>query len=199
MSSNHLIGKPPNKFCKEKISDSPEPRIILTNDYTLPLKRSMCYFFMTRSEVSLEYMLRRKHLKNLLQPKHAGLTSFRWPQVLIDDNFYSNCSMQRIRVFLRANEPTLHRLVSQRHNNSFLTLSLMQSPWKWADLELQKFKMSQALKSKKKCLLFLYIHSSKLETTLTPILNETILFYTILPSHRNLTYLWLCPSFGFSS
>ena len=62
--------------------------------------------------------------------------------------FSSNCSIQRIRVFLSANEPILHRLVSQRYN-SLLTLSVMQSPCKWAYLELQKFNMSQALKSKK--------------------------------------------------
>ena len=58
--------------------------------------------------------------------------------------------MQRIRVFLSASKPILHRLVSQRSNFFLLTFLVMQSAWKWAYLELQKFKMSQALKSKKK-------------------------------------------------
>ena len=63
--------------------------------------------------------------------------------------FCSNCSMQRIRVFLSANEPMLHRLVSQYYN-SLRTFSVMESRQRWAYLELQKVKMSQTLKSKKK-------------------------------------------------
>ena len=58
--------------------------------------------------------------------------------------------------------------------------------------------MSQALKWKKRLALF-YMNSGKLETTLTPTLDQTRLYYTILPLLRHLTYLWLCPSFGFSS
>ena len=46
-SLNQLIRKPPKKFCKQKISDSLKERIILTNDNILPMKRSMCYLFMT--------------------------------------------------------------------------------------------------------------------------------------------------------
>ena len=79
--------------------------------------------------------------------------------------------MQRIRVFLSASKPILHRLVSQRSNNFLLTFLVMQSAWKWAYLELQKFKMSQAPKSKKRCLLLFYVPSSKLETALTPVLD----------------------------
>ena len=56
--------------------------------------------------------------------------------------------------------------------------------------------MPQGLKSKKGTLFF-YINSGKLETTLTPTLPT--LDYTGLPFLRHLTYLWLCPSFGFSS
>ena len=72
--------------------------------------------------------------------------------------------MQRIRVPLSTNEPILHRLVPNCYK-SLLTFSVMQSRWKWAYLELQKVKMSQALKSKKSTLYF-YINSGKLETTL---------------------------------
>ena len=45
-SLNQLIRKPPKKFCKQKISDNPEKRIV-TNDNILPMKRSMCYLFVT--------------------------------------------------------------------------------------------------------------------------------------------------------
>ena len=62
LSLKQLIRKPPKKFCKQKISDSLEKRIILTNDYILPMKRSMCFLFMTWSEVSHEVMLKRKNL-----------------------------------------------------------------------------------------------------------------------------------------
>ena len=62
LSLNQLIRKPPKKFCEQKISDSLEERIILTNDYTLPMKRSMCYLVLTWFEVSHEVMLKRKNL-----------------------------------------------------------------------------------------------------------------------------------------
>ena len=69
--------------------------------------------------------------------------------------FSFNCSMQRIRVFLSANEPILQRLVSQYYN-SLPTFSVMESRWKWAHLELQKVKLSEALKSRKRRPLLLY-------------------------------------------
>ena len=40
-----IVGRPTHKFCKQKISDSPEPRIILTNVSTLPLRYLMLYLF----------------------------------------------------------------------------------------------------------------------------------------------------------
>ena len=88
LSLNQLMRKPPKKFCKQRISDSLEERITLTNDYILSMKRSMCYLVLTRFEVSHEVMLKRKKSNNLLQSKNAGLTSFRWPVVLIDHNFF---------------------------------------------------------------------------------------------------------------
>ena len=69
--------------------------------------------------------------------------------------FSFNCSMQRIRVFPSANEPILQRLVSQYYN-SLPTFSVMESRWKWAHLELQKVKLSEALKSRKRHPLLLY-------------------------------------------
>ena len=62
LSLIQLIRKPPKKFCRQKISDSLEERIILTNDYILPMKRSMCYLVLTWFEVSHEVMLKRKNL-----------------------------------------------------------------------------------------------------------------------------------------
>ena len=50
-------------------------------------------------------------------------------------------------------------------------------PLKWAYLELQKVKVSEAIKSKKGALFF-YINAAKLETTLTPTLDKTRLYYT---------------------
>ena len=44
--------------------------------------------------------------------------------------FSSNCSMQRIRVFLSANEPIIHRILWYCCN-SLLTFSVMESRWKW--------------------------------------------------------------------
>ena len=47
LSLNQLIRQPPKKFSKQKISDSLQERITLTNDYILPMKRSMCYLVLT--------------------------------------------------------------------------------------------------------------------------------------------------------
>ena len=41
LSLNQLIRKLPTKFCKQNISDSLNERLILTNDYLLPIKRSV--------------------------------------------------------------------------------------------------------------------------------------------------------------
>ena len=87
LSLYYLIRKPPKKFCEQKISDSLEERIIVTNDRKLPMKRSMCHLDLTWFEVSHEVMLKRKKSNNLLQSKHTGLTSSRWPVVLNDLNF----------------------------------------------------------------------------------------------------------------
>ena len=46
------------------------------------------------------WCLKEKIWQNLLQSKPAGLTSFRWPVVLIDYNFFLQLLTQRIWVFL---------------------------------------------------------------------------------------------------
>ena len=56
---------------------------------------------------------------------------------------------------------------------------------KWAYRELQKVKMSQALKWKKG-VLFFYLNSDKLETTLTPTLDPTILYFLYWDIHGSL-------------
>ena len=69
----------------------------------------------------------KKKSNNLLQSKHAGLTSFRWPVVLIDHNFFLQLLYATDQGFsYEANEPILHRLVSHCYN-SLLTFSVMQS------------------------------------------------------------------------
>ena len=69
--------------------------------------------------------------------------------------FFTNCSMQRLKVFLSANAPILHKLVSHCFS-SLLTFLVMESRWKQAYLELQKVRMSQDLKSEKRPALLLY-------------------------------------------
>ena len=99
--------------------------------------------------------------------------------------FFSNRSMQRIRVFLSANEPILGRLVSHCWD-SLPTFLVMQSRQRWAHLELQKVKMSQTLKSKKKSPLFFCINSDKLETTLAPPPDWTKVYYTSITQKSNI-------------
>ena len=136
------------------------------------------------SELSHDVMKKRKDFKKICCNRNM-------PTLPLSDDlwcwsttpFSSKCSMQRIRVFLSVNEPILHRLVSHCYNSS-LTFSVMLSRRKWAHLELQKVK------------------SEKRRALLRDNLNfYTRLNYTILQSwiSRYLTYLWLCPSFGFSS
>ena len=105
--------------------------------------------------------------------------------------FSSNCSMQHIRIFLSANEPTLHRLVSQRCN-SLLTFLVIQSPWKWAYLELPKVKCFKLL-NRKKGPLFFYINSGKLETKLAPTLDLTKLYYTSITQEFNIPVVMSWP------
>ena len=141
LSLYYLIRKPPKKFCEQKISDSLEERIILTNDRKLPMKRSMCQLDLTWFEVSHEVMLKRKNLTTCCNQNMPALPP---PDDLLcwtTLTFSYNCFMQRIRVVHSANEPNLHRLVSQYYN-SLLTFSVLLSRWKCAYLELQKVKMS---------------------------------------------------------
>ena len=141
LSLYYLIRKPPKKFCEQKISDSLEERIIVTNDRKLPMKRSMCQLDLTWFEVSHEVMLKRKDLTTCCNQNMPALPP---PDDLLcwtTLTFSYNCFMQRIRVVHSANEPNLHRLVSQCYN-SLLTFSVLLSRWKWAYLKLQKVKMS---------------------------------------------------------
>ena len=73
-----------------------------------------------------------------------------------------------------------------------LTFSVMESHVKRAYLELQKVKMFEALKSKKKNPLFSYINSGKLETIVTPRLHYAKLDYTILPFLRHTIPVLMC-------
>ena len=64
--------------------------------------------------------------------------------------------MQRLKVFLSANAPILHKLVSHCFN-SLLTFLVMESRWRQAYFELQEVRMSEDLKSKKMPALDLYL------------------------------------------
>ena len=92
--------------------------------------------------------------------------------------------MQRIRVFLSANEPMLH---SQYH--SIIILYLPSKWWKAAKNELilscRKLKC-QKLSNRKKGPLFFYTNSGKLETTLTPTPYQTRLDCTTFPETFNI-------------
>ena len=127
------------------------------------------------SELSHEVMLKRKIWQNLLQWKHAGLTSFRWPVVLIDHNFFLQLLYATHQGF-PISERTHLTQVSIKLLWLFTYLLSDAKSLKWAYRELQKVKMSQALKWKKG-VLFFYLNSDKLETTLTPTLDPTILYF----------------------
>ena len=106
--------------------------------------------------------------------------------------FSSKCSMQRIRVFLSVNEPILHRLVSNCYNY-LLTFTMMHSRWNKLLVSCRKLNVSSSKMEKRLALL------SEFWQTRDNLNSYTRLDYTILPLLRHLTYLWLCPSFGFSS
>ena len=61
---------------------------------------------------------KQKNLTKIVAVKDAGITSFKWPVVMIDYNFFLqyNCLKKRIRIFLSVNEPMLHKLVSNCYN-----------------------------------------------------------------------------------
>ena len=111
----------------------------------------------------------------MLQSKHAGLTSFRWPVVLIDHNFFLQLLYATHQGF-PISERTHLTQVSIKLLWLFTYLLTDAKSLKWAYRELQKVKMSQALKWKKGALFF-YLNSDKLETTLTPTLDPTILYF----------------------
>ena len=100
--------------------------------------------------------------------------------------------MQRIRVFLSVNEPILHRLVSNCYDY-LLTFTMMHSRWNKLIVSCRKLNVSSSKMEKRLALLYEFWQ------TRDNLNSYTRLDYTILPLLRHLTYLWLCPSFGFSS
>ena len=100
--------------------------------------------------------------------------------------------MQRIRVFLSVNEPILHRLVSNCYDY-LLTFTMMHSRWHKLLVSCRKLNVSSSKMEKRLALLYEFWQ------TRDNLNSYTRLDYTILPLLRHLTYLWLCPSFGFSS
>ena len=69
----------------------------------------MPYFVMLRSGVGYEILLqkkeRKKSDKTYLNQNIPALPLFRWSVELMDIQSFSNCSVQRIRVFLSVNQP----------------------------------------------------------------------------------------------
>ena len=139
LSLNQLMRKPSKKFCKQRIWDSLEERITLTNDYILPMKRSMCYLVLTWFEVSHEVMLKRKSLTTCCNQNMPALPLSDDLQCWTTITFSCNCFMQPIRVLLLDSEPILHRLVSHYYN-SLLTFSVMLSRWNELILSFRKLK-----------------------------------------------------------
>ena len=76
----------------------------------------MPYFIMLRSGVSYEVLLKKKKKKTsdktYRNQNIPALPLFRWSVELMDIQSFSNCSVQRTRVFLSANQPILLRLES---------------------------------------------------------------------------------------
>ena len=90
------------------------------------------------------------------------------------------------------NELILHRLVSNCYDY-LLTFSVMQSRWNELIVSCRKLNVSSSKMEKRLALLYEFWQ------TRDNLNSYTRLDYTILPLLRHLTYLWLCPSFGFSS
>ena len=90
------------------------------------------------------------------------------------------------------NEAILHRIVSNCYDY-LLTFSLMQSRWNELIVSCRKLNVSSSKMEKRLALLYEFWQ------TRDNLNSYTRLDYTILPLLRHLTYLWLCPSFGFSS
>ena len=120
------------------------------------------------SELSHEIMLKRKTCSNRNMPALPLSDDLKcWWTI----TFSSNCSLQRIRVFLSVNELILHKLVS--HCYDYLrTFSVTLSRWNELILSCRKLKCLQLL-NRKKGALFFYINAAKLETTLTLTLDYT--------------------------
>ena len=144
------------------------------------------------SELNYEIMLKIKIKETLLQSNMPALPFsddvYCWSII----TFSSNCSMQRIRVFLSVNEPILHRLVSNCYDY-LLTFKMMHSRWNELIVSCRKLNVSSSKMEKRLALLY------EFWKTRDNLNSYTRLDYTILPLLRHLTYLWLCPSFGFSS
>ena len=109
-----IVGRPTHKFCKQKISDSPEPRIILTNVSTLPLRYLMLYLFTKWSGATRSFWKKiiKKSNKTGCNQNMPAVPLFRWSVELKDIKFFPSCSVKRIRVFLLSNQSILLRLVS---------------------------------------------------------------------------------------
>ena len=90
------------------------------------------------------------------------------------------------------NEPILHRLVSNCYDY-LLTFTMMHSRWHKLLVSCRKLNVSSSKMEKRLALLYEFWQ------TRDNLNSYTRLDYTILPLLRHLTYLWLCPSFGFSS
>ena len=162
--------KPPKQFCKQKISDSLEERIILTNDYILPMKRSMCFFFTTQSEVSHEVMLKRKNRTKLVVIKTCR------PYL-----FQMTCSADRQQLSPLTARCNASEFSYQATNPSctgqYHIVIILYLPSQWCkDAENGLILSCRNLK----CLnlvnwgkgsLFFHMNCGKLETTLAPILD----------------------------
>ena len=175
MTSKQWVAKPPHKFCKQKISDNPESRIILKTVSILPLKCLMPYFVMMWSGTSYEVLIKKKK-KRKIEQKLVAINKM-------------ICRAYRYYLYLQllgathqgfpSSKPT-HLTEVSNITLYFVTylLSAAQFPKtgvSWAALILKWFYLPNPFS----------VLSIKLEAAITPILNysvqyQTMLHYTIL-------------------
>ena len=130
----------------------------------------------------------------MLQSKHAGLTSFRWPVMLSNHNFFLPDALCNASGFSHRQRTHLTKL---SYYHIVLVFHLPSQWWKENKLILscRKLECLKILNGKKWPVLLFYLFWQ----TRDNLNSYTRLDYSILPLLRDLTFLWLCPSLWFSS
>ena len=124
------------------------------------------YLFTKWSGVSYEVLKKKKKKSNKTgcNQNMPALSLFRWSVELTDITFFSSCSIQRIRVFLFANQPNFTQvsIITLQYFFTYLLtdVHLLKTALSWAPKIFKCFKLPHPF-------LILFV---LLETTLTTIL-----------------------------